>query len=197
MSADQNDSVNQPVENSVPAENNQVNVNAQDDYKRDMFRYKDEAKTLREQLKEIELEKQQKNGNLEGVIGSLKDEIKKLKHENASSKLSYAETQLNSSIKEELLSRGVSGKKLDAFIRLVEHEDKSIVELDDKFNVNNEDIKSLVDKNMERYGDLFKKEVKFVDGTPNNNSSISNEKKIDISKMSWDDVAKYMKTLKD
>ena len=197
MSADQNDSVNQPVENSVPAENNQVNVNAQDDYKRDMFRYKDEAKTLREQLKEIELEKQQKSGNLEGVIGSLKDEIKKLKHENASSKLSYAETQLNSSIKEELLSRGVSGKKLDAFIRLVEHEDKSIVELDDKFNVNNEDIKSLVDKNMERYGDLFKKEVKFVDGTPNNNSSISNEKKIDISKMSWDDVAKYMKTLKD
>ena len=197
MSADQNDSVNQPVEDSVPAENNQVNVNAQDDYKRDMFRYKDEAKTLREQLKEVELEKQQKNGNLEGVIGSLKDEIKKLKYENASSKLSYAETQLNSSIKEELLSRGVSGKKLDAFIRLVEHEDKSIVELDDKFNVNNEDIKSLVDKNMERYGDLFKKEVKFVDGTPNNNSSINNEKKIDISKMSWDDVAKYMKTLKD
>ena len=160
-----------------------------------MFRFKDEAKALREKLREIELEKQRKNGDLEGVIQALKDENKALKHKNATERLSYAQTQLDSSIKQELLSRGLKGKKLDAFMKLVDDNDRSIVELDEGFNVNREDIKSLVDKNMERYGDLFKKEVKIVDGVPNNNTPNNTSKKIDITKMSWEEAVAYAKTL--
>lgn len=197
MSEQTNDSVNQTDESSASTENNQTLNNADNDYKRDMFRYKDEAKVLREQLKEIELDKKQKSGDLEGAISTLKDEIKHLKHSNATQKFSYAETQMNSSIKEELLSRGVKGKKLDAFLKLVDDNDKSIVELDEKFNVSSDDIKSLVDKNMERYGDLFKTEVKIVDGTPRNNNDFENKKKVDISKMTWEQARDYAKTLKD
>lgn len=187
--------VPQPEKNSVLPENQETLTKAQNDYKQDMFRYKNEAAEMREQLKQIEMDKQQKKGDFEGVIGSLKNEIKELKHGRASDKLSYAETQLNSSIKEELLSRGVKGKKLDAFLKLVDDNDKSIVELDDKFIVNNEDVKSLVDKNMERYGDLFKGSIKIVDGTPNNNAINAGKKVLDVSKMSWEEAKTYMETL--
>ena len=187
METNQTESVTQPEVNSVPTENSKAN----DDFKRDMFRYKNEASELREQLKGIALEKEQKSGNLEGVINSLKDEIKQLKHDNASNKLSYAETSLNGSIKEELLSRGVSGVKLDAFMKLVDDNDKSIVELDDKFNVNRDDIKTLIDKNMERYGDLFKKEVKIVDGAPSNNNDFK-PKPVDFKNMTTAQMKEYI-----
>lgn len=197
MDSNQKEPVVQSEENSVPAEKKESLSKADLDFKRDMFRYKDEAKALRDKLHEIELEKQRKSGDLEGVIQALKDENKSLKHKNATERLSYAQTQLNSSIKQELLGRGLKGKKLDAFMKLVDDNDRSIVELDESFNVNREDIKSLVDKNMERYGDLFKKEVKIVDGVPNNNSINNTSKKADISKMSWEEAVAYAKTLKE
>jgi hypothetical protein len=195
METNQKEPVVQSEENSVQTEKQETLSKADADYKRDMFRFKDEAKALREQLREIELEKQRKNGDLEGVIQALKDENKSLKHKNATERLSYAQTQLDSSIKQELLSRGLKGKKLDAFMKLVDDNDRSIVELDEGFNVNREDIKSLVDKNMERYGDLFKKEVKIVDGVPNNNAPNNTSKKLDITKMSWEEAVAYAKTL--
>jgi len=197
MSTNQNEPVVQPDVNSVPTETNETLSKADADYKRDMFRYKDEAKALKEQLKEIEPEKQRKNGDLEGVIQALKDENKSLKHKTATERLSYAQTQLDSSIKQELVERGLKGKKLDAFMKLVDDNDRSIVELDEKFNVNREDIKSLVDKNMERYGDLFKKEVKIVDGVPNNNAVNTSSKKVNINDMSWEEAVAYAKTLKE
>lgn len=195
MSDESTEVVPQSEKSSASPENQETLTKAQHDYKQDMFRYKNEAAEMREQLKGIELDKQQKSGNLEGVIGTLKNEIKELKHGRASDKLSYAETQLNSSIKEELLARGVKGKKLDAFLKLVDDDDKSIVELDDRFIVNTEDVKSLVDKNMERYGDLFKTSVKIVDGVPNNNAISTGKKVKDISSMSWDEAKAYMETL--
>lgn len=197
MENNQNESVIQTEENSVQSEKQEKISKADLDYKRDMFRYKDEAKALKEKLREIELEKQRKNGDLEGVIQALKEENKSLKHRSATERLSYAQTQLDNSIKQELLARGLKGKKLDAFMKLVDDNDRSIVELDEKFNVSREDIKSLVDKNMERYGDLFKKEVKIVDGVPNNNAINSTPKKVDINNMSWEEAVAYAKTLKE
>ncbi len=197
MDENQKEPVVQSEANSVPTEKQENLSKADSDFKRDMFRYKDEAKALKDKLREIELEKQRKSGDLEGVIQALKDENKSLKHKNASERLSYAETQLNSSIKQELLGRGLKCKKLDAFMKLVDDNDRSIVELDVKFNVSREDIKSLVDKNMERYGDLFKKEVKIVDGVPNNNSTKSSSSKVDIDNMSWEQAIAYAKTLKE
>lgn len=195
MENNQNESVTQSEVNSVQTEKTESLSKADADYKRDMFRYKDEAKALKEQLREIELEKQRKNGDLEGVIKALKEENKSLKHKNANERLSYADTQINSSIKNELVERGIKGKKLDAFMDLIKDNDKSIVELDEKFNVNMEDIKSVVDKKFEQYGDLFKKEVKIVDGVPNNNSLNSSQRKVDINKMSWEEALAYAKTL--
>jgi hypothetical protein len=167
------------------------------DYKRDMLKYKDELSLAQSKLKEIELEKQQKKGNYEGVINSLKEEIKSLKAENTKSKYSFAETQLNSAIKTEALSRGVNGKKLDAFLKLIDDNDKGVVELDDSFNVNGDDVKTLVDKNMERYSELFTKKVNIVDGTPNSKPINQPVKTKSVSDMTWEEAVAYAKTLKD
>ena len=50
---------------------------------------------------------------------------------------------------------------------------------------------------MERYGDLFKKELKIVDGVPNNNPINNTSNKVDLSKMSWEEAVAYAKTLKE
>ena len=66
---------------------------------------------LESKLKEIQLGEEQKKGNLEGVISTLKSEIKSLKNENQKSRFNFASTQLDNAIMKELASRGVQGKK--------------------------------------------------------------------------------------
>lgn len=150
------------------------------DFKRDMLKYKDEASALKEKLKEIELSDEQKKGNFEGVISSLKEEIKSLKSKNAQSTYNFANTQIDNAIKTEALSRGITGNKLDVLMRVVDDNDKGAITLDDKFNVNGEDVKSILDKNMEMYSDIFTKKVNIVDGTPNTNINNSAKmKKLD------------------
>lgn len=197
METNENESVTQPDASGASTENNVTLSKADLDFKRDMLRYKDEANLLKEQLKEIGLEKEQKKGNFESVITTLKDEIKSYKQEMAQSKYNFASTQLDSAIMRELTERGLKGKKLDAFMKLVDDNDKSIVSLDDRFNVDGEDIKSLVDKNMERYGDLFKKEVKIVDGVPARQNHNNVAPKKSIKEMTIDEAVAYAKTLKD
>jgi len=189
MNEQTTESVAQTDVSSASTEKTETLSQADLDFKRDMFKYKEEAKALREEKKAWNLEQEQKKGNLEGVIGTLKEEIKALKHGNAKDKLSFADTQINSAIKSELLSRGV--KDVDVFMKLIDDNDKSVVELDDSFIVNKEDTKNIVDKNMERYGHIFKKSVNLVDATPNSKPLNQPTKGFDINKASAEEIIAY------
>jgi len=198
METNQTESVAQTVESGASTENvNAETISKADlDFKRDMLKYKDEANALKERLKEIELSDEQKKGNFEGVISSLKDEIKNLKTKNAQATYNFANTQIDSAIRNEALSRGITGNKLDVLMRVVDENDKGAITLDDKFNVNNDDVKSILDKNMERYSDIFTKSVKVVDGTPNNSVDMSG-KKLNFDKMTSSELKEYMLKNKD
>jgi len=198
METNQTESVAQTVESGASTENvNAETISKADlDFKRDMLKYKDEANALKERLKEIELSDEQKKGNFEGVISSLKDEIKNLKTKNAQATYNFANTQIDSAIRNEALSRGITGNKLDVLMRVVDENDKGAITLDDKFNVNNDDVKSILDKNMERYSDIFTKSVKVVDGTPNNSFDMSG-KKLNFDKMTSSELKEYMLKNKD
>lgn len=165
-------SVTEPTSSGATAENGANLAKAENDYKRDMLRYKDEAAELREQLKEIQLEKETKSGNLEGVISTLKEEIKELKNNNAQDRYAFANTHIDNAIQAEAMGRGLKGEKLGAFMELVKHsEDKKLVEVfkaDNKFSVKQDDVKNVVDKQLDRYKGLFKTSVNVVDSTPNN-----------------------------
>lgn len=193
METNQQESVTQTDVSSATTEKKQETVVNQDHdrYKRDMFKYKDQVKELSEQLKQYELHEQQKKGNFEGVIGKLKDEIKELKHTNAKKDLSFANTQINNAIRNEALKRGI--KDVDVLMKLVDKSDKDLIELDESYNPSSDDVKNLMDKNMERYGHIFKKSVNIVDATPNNRPQTRPEKKFDLDKMSGDEIFAALK----
>jgi hypothetical protein len=180
---------------SASTENNQTQTQTvvPDGIKQDMFKYKQEAATLREQLKTYELEKEQKKGNFEGVISSLKEEIKTLKGSNAKDKFSFAQNQLDNAIRTEAMAKGLDAKKVDVFMKLIDESDKGVVELDDNFNVNKDDVVNLVTKSMDRYSDigLFNKQVKIVDGVPSGKVEKS-DTKLDVSKMTAAQLEAYI-----
>lgn len=138
------------------------------DYKRDMLKFKDEANSLRDQLKAYEMEKEEAKGNLQNVISKLKDENRQLKSDLVSSKVSYGSGKIEEAIKRQALQVGC--KDPDTFYKLIERTDIDTIELDSKFNVNVDDVKSIVDnysKRLEHLG-FFGKKVNIVDKAPNN-----------------------------
>lgn len=169
-----------------------VNDKANNDYKRDMLRFKDEARALKAQLEEIELQKQTKKGNYEGVITKLKDDLKAQERLNQKLKLNFADSRIDDALKREAMTKGLKGQSLDVFMRLVDDESKGAIELNEKFDAKSDDITRVVDSHLDRYGDVFKSKSKVVDVTPNNTPK-SYEKKSDLSKLSGSEMFAKLK----
>ena len=134
-----------------------------------MFRYKQEARDLKAQLAEIAMDKEQRKGNFEGVIGTLKDKNSEYQKEIAGLKQTFAENVLDKAIENTAISKGLKGTQLEAFMKLIDHNAKGVVEFDERFNAKSEDVVNLVDDHMKRYGDIFNRKVNVVDQSPNNN----------------------------
>lgn len=183
------------VSDSTETTNN-IDASAQRDYKQDMFKYKQKAKELEARLESIELEKQEKKGNLQEVISKLKTDLQNEKKSNEQMRYNFAHARLDEAIKTEALSKGVKKKNLDLFMRAIDPTDKNVVEFDDSFNVKNEDVAGLVDSVMSRY-DAFKKDVNIVDKTPNNQVINQPVKQVDISKLSAKEYKEYILANKD
>ena len=202
METNQNESVTQAdVSGATTEETKQVTQQPddRDRYKRDMLRFKDESTALKERIRELELAEEQKKGNLEGVITSLKDQLKEEKNKNKLDRYNFSKTNLDSAIKQEALSKGLSSEKAEVFMKLISDDDKGAVSLDETFRPDMDDVRGLVDKNMERYSSigLFGKNVKVVDATPNSTPNTQPKKAKKIEDMSWDEAVAYAKTLKD
>ena len=193
----ENESVTHLESNSVQPEiKPNVNSNA-DGYKNDMFRYKQEAKELKAKLEAINLEKEQKNGNFESVISTLKDKVKEYQNEAAQLKSNFAENALDRAIENAAISKGLKGQQLDAFMRLIDHDAKGVVEFDEKFNVKAEDVTGLVDDHLKRYGDIFNRKVNVIDQSPNNNPINNSSNKFDKDKASANEIVAHLLANKD
>lgn len=189
--------VAQPVVNSVPPVVDDVTPNNTLKYKEDMFRYKQEARDLKAQLAEIELAKEQKKGNFEGVIGTLKDKNAESLKEIASLKKTFAENVLDKAIENTAISRGLKGTQLEAFMKLIDHDAKGVVEFDERFNAKSEDVVTLVDDHMKRYGDIFNTKVNVIDHSPNNNPINRPTKTFDEKKATASETIDYLLANKD
>ena len=197
MNESTNESVTQPEVNSVQPEiKTETNSNV-DGYKNDMFRYKQEAKELKAKLEAINLEKEQKNGNFESVISTLKEKVKEYQNEAAQLKSNFAENALDRAIENTAISKGLKGQQLDAFMRLIDRDAKGVVEFDEKFNVKSEDVTGLVDDHLKRYGDIFNRKVNVVDQSPNNNPINRDTNKFDKNKASADEIVAHLLANKD
>ena len=78
-------------------------------------------------------------------------------------------------------------------MKLIDESDKGVVELDDNFNVNKDDVVNLVTKSMDRYSDigLFNKQVKIVDGIPSGKAP-KTDAKLDINTMTATQLEAYI-----
>jgi predicted RNase H-like nuclease (RuvC/YqgF family) len=173
-----------------------VNANV-DGYKQDMFRYKQEARELKAQLESINLEKEQKKGNFEGVISSLKDKVKEAQKEAAQLKSNFAENALDRAIENTAISKGLKGQQLEAFMKLIDRDAKGIVEFDEGFNVKSEDVTGLVDDHLKRYGDIFNRKINVVDQSPNNNPINNSSNKFDKNKATAEETIAHLLANKD
>ncbi len=192
-----NESVTQPEVNSVQPEIKAETNSNVDGYKNDMFRYKQEAKELKAKLEAINLEKEQKKGNFEGVITSLKDKVKEAQKEAALLKSNFAENALDRAIENTAISKGLKGQQLEAFMKLIDRDAKGVVEFDEGFNVKSEDVTGLVDDHLKRYGDIFNRKVNVVDQSPNNNPINNSSNKFDKNKASADEIVAHLLANKD
>lgn len=187
----------QAEENSVPP----VNQEANEDYKRDMFKYKermkaeaDRAALLEKQLKEIEHVEEQKKGNFSKVIDDLKEKTRTLESKLKQKDFNYAKTNIQSAIEREAVKLGC--RDAEVFNKLI-GDKYDLVSLDDSFTPDPEDIKMIVEDGMKRYENigLFGRNVNIRDAVPNNKVPVSS-KKVDVNKMSWEEAIAYAKTLK-
>lgn len=181
----------QTDESSASTENKATfNHSAAEEYKRDMFKYKNENRELRAQLEEKMLAEEEQKGNLQSVIQRLKDENKHLKKSTADDRYNFAQGKIEDAIKTFAAKKGCTDP--DTFYKLIDDADVQTVELDDKFRTSSEDIESIVEKNMQRYEHLgfFKKNVKIADGSPSSKPVEKKAKEVDLSKLSHEDLMK-------
>lgn len=164
------------------------NLSAVNDYKRDMFKFKEKTKELEQKLAEYELREQEQQGNLQDVISKLKDENRSLRGDVAQSKLSFAKGKIEDSIKRRAVELGC--KNVDVFYRLIDETDTKTIELDQKFNPKKDDIELVVEKYKKEFDNLgfFNKTVNVVDKAPNNKPIENKGKQKDLSELSHDEL---------
>lgn len=147
-----------------------------EDFKRDMFKFKERAKKLEEEkaalmekLKERELQEEEVRGSKEKALEEWKKQAQEHKKKFEQAHLNFAKNSIRNAVKTEALKRGC--KNTEAFIRLMGEDSFDLVSLDDGYNPDKTDVESLVEQNMKKYEDigLFGKEIRFADKAPTNN----------------------------
>ena len=106
-----------------------------------------ENDALKARLAALEQDKMQAEGNKDELISALRKQLGETESKLKQDRSSYTWNVVGAQIKSELATRGVSDPdKALKFAAAVHKDDLSTVEVDDKYNVNGEDLKRFVDK---------------------------------------------------
>jgi len=119
---------------------------------------KDELAEMQEWKRQQELADQERKGDLQGVIESLREENSKLKTEKGEVQKNYAFTTFSEQIKRAAAKEGCTNP--DKLLKLMTAEQMKSVEVDDSFRVNGDDLTRLMDTLKEEHSDigLFKRQ---------------------------------------
>lgn len=168
--------------------NQKTKNNPQDDYRKDMFKWKGKAKELQDKLAEYELKEQEQKGNLNEVILKLKEENRALRSDVATSRANFAEGNIENSVKRKAAELGC--KDPNTFYKLIDKADISTIEMDSKFNAREDDIEVIIEKYKKNYEHLgfFKKDVKVVDKSPNFDNNKRPEKKKELDELTHEQL---------
>ena len=179
----------------APNENNSVisseknnDMVAYDTYRKTV----DKEKNLRERTRSLESEldsyKQKElesQGRFEDVISGLKEKVTHLEKENKDTRGNFVVSTVDGAIERELVKRGCIDTR-DA-LSLLNDDDYSSLEVDERFNVNGANVKNLVDRFEQKRQYMFKQNsIQISDSAPT--SKVSLPRKIDFSKMTTKEI---------
>lgn len=137
-------------------------------YKEELDSLKPKYQELENKIKDLELKRQQAEGDKDGVIETLKVQVNEYKTKFETASKTYAQKTLEDQIKTEAIKEGcVNPQKL---MKLLASEDLANVEIGDGFKINESDLKALIEKAKQDHADigLFRKEnIKVHDVTSN------------------------------
>lgn len=149
---------------------------------------RDRANSLQSELDAYKQKELESQGRHEDVISGLRDRVNILENENKETKGNFIVQTVDGAIARELALRGCN--YIEDSLGHVTSEDYSTLEVDDKFNVQSENIKFIADKLQQKRPDWFKsKAVSVSDSAPT--SKISAPTKVDFSKMTTKEVMDY------
>ena len=132
-----------------------------------------EKKALATKIAELEsLQKEAQNQKLEAegrkdeLIKSLREENKEIKSKLSKTQQSYNWTTVSNQIKEAAAGKGC--KDPNALLKLLGSDDLNAIEVDENFNVNQEDLDRVLDKASKQFSNigLFGSKVKVDDVIP-------------------------------
>lgn len=143
--------------------------------------------------KQQEQAEQEKKGDFQGVISSLREELQMVKSEKADMHKNIAYKTFEDQIKSAAVSRNCANP--DKLMRLMTKEQMASVEVDgESYKVNSDDLTRLMDTLEDEHKDigLFgKKNINLTNVTGNFNKSVDSG----VSKMNADQYMEHIKTL--
>jgi len=161
---------------SDSTENQEQLSRGEQKFKNDLIKFKqlalDNQKKVEEyerKLHEREIEEEEKKGNLTKVLEEYKNKTRTLEENLKKKDFLFAKSNIDNALKTEALKMGC--KDPDVFVRLIAKEKRDMVQFDEAYSPDPDDIKMVVQEAAKAYSHigLFGKEVKIADAPPRSN----------------------------
>lgn len=158
MSTEVNDPTDQPTEPTA-TEEKPNNSEALDRKNRELLgklrAEKEKRKQFEDRLSAIEQEKLESEGKYVDAYKKTKEQLERIEKEKKDLQNGFRFRAIDSAITNKALGAGC--KKPKAILRLLEKDDKALIEVDDNYNVDESTLSPIMDRMKEEYPELFEK----------------------------------------
>lgn len=136
---------------------------------------RDKRKSFEDRLSQIEQEKLESQGKYQDINKQLKERMAQVEKEKESAIKRFKLNAIESAITTKALEVGC--KKPKAVLKLLEDQDKALIEVDDSYQVDGTTLSPILDRMKEEYPEFFEKTSPSVkDVTPSREPIPTNEK---------------------
>jgi len=188
--------------NQVSYQTYQKSVDQEKNLRKRLAEEQAQREALARRLEEIEIAEASKKGNVEEVITKLKEQNKQLENSLSGTKDSFIITQKKNALKTEAIKRGC--KNPEKFLKLLDSTDLQLVQINENFEVNMEDVNSILEKSVKEddIGLFSPTNIKVADRTPANQKTPESLKELSrdklnqaMSKMNREEFNKFIQNL--
>lgn len=187
--------VGQSDEASGKAENAKKDVVAYDSYQKvldEKKRVQESAMKAHQTIERLQQEKLSAEGKKDELISVLQEKVNGLETKIEKTGKNYAWNTLTGAIKREAIKNGCTDA--DKLIKLMGDADLKSITIGEDFSIESESLKTVIEKNKKENFFLFKdSNKKIANGTPNNTNNFSENKELDLSKLSIDELKELHK----